>query len=90
MNKLIKLPSQCLDLEELMCDSNQITEIPIYPKVRFIHCINNPITKINDYLPRLQELMCNLQSIQMSKEFKIINVIKSGKFIQIMFAPLKK
>lgn len=51
-------PSECLNLERIDCTSNQIIEIPKYPKLKCLVCSYNQISIIPN-LENLEKLVCN-------------------------------
>lgn len=59
-NQLSRLPpiNECPNIERIDCASNEITEIPVYKKLKSLICSNNRLTMIPN-LENLNKLICN-------------------------------
>jgi hypothetical protein len=57
-NKLTKLPNNIDEIEDIICDNNEITELPDVRNMdlNFLSCANNKITLLPKYITKLEQL----------------------------------
>ena len=79
-NKLIKLPNNIDEVEDIGCDNNEITELPDVRNMdlNFLSCANNKITLLPKYITKLEQLYVSNNPLEKTNFLSVLAFGVSG------------
>ena len=79
-NKLTKLPNNIDEIEDIICDNNEITELPDVRNMdlNFLSCANNKITLLPKYITKLEQLYVSNNPLEKTNFLSVLAFGVSG------------